>query len=465
MDVKDTGGWTRYARYNLGVAMVRAGQADQGKAILQQIGQLPDKEEEFKSLRDKANVALGYIALQSGQPEEAKRALNRVRIEGFLSNKALLGMGWALSALDDQEAALVYWDELRQRPVEDAAVLESLLASPYALGKLGAWRRSLEQYEHAIAVYNRELQQLDESIAAFRAGRLQALLLKEDVVEEMGWHWQLDKLPSTPETRYLTLLLAGHEFQEALKNYRDLRYLSGRLDVWARDVESYKDMLATRRQGFQERLPQVLNSKRVLDQARIQQARDRLASRLQQIEWDNDAEALAGEKEQAQLRQLERIRQGMSRTPANDENWERYRLLRGLLRWDIETDYPARAWQSVKALRDLDRELEETERRRVLLAKARDESPSRLDEFDSRIAALLPRIRVDQERARELEVAQSAYLAELAVAELDAQRDRLATYLTQAQFAVAQIYDRASGDPNKPATGSAPPATVQPEQP
>jgi hypothetical protein len=463
-DVKDEGGWTRYARYNLGVALIRAGQADHGKMLLQQIGEQPARDEEFKALRDKANVALGYVALQAGQPEEAQRTLKRVRLEGLLSNKALLGMGWAHSALDDQEGALVFWDELRQRPVQDAAVLESLLASPYALGKLGAWRRSLEQYEQAIASYNREMQQLDESIVAIRAGRLQTFLLQEDVVEEMGWHWRLDKLPDAPETRYLALLLAGHEFQEAIKNYRDLRYLSARLEQWSGDVASYQDMLATRRQGFRERLPQVLSSKRAQDQARLQQERDRIASRLQQIEWDNDAEALATEKEQAQLTRLERIRQLMSRTPADDENWERYRLLRGLLRWDIETDYHARAWENTKALRDLDRELEETDRRRAALVHARDETPAELDAFDARIAALVPRIRADQDRARELERAQSAFLAELAVAELDAQRERLATYLTQAQFAVAQIYDRASSDESAkaPAGESPPPATETP---
>jgi hypothetical protein len=36
------------------------------------------------------------------------------------------------------------------------------------------------------------------------------------------------------------------------------------------------------------------------------------------------------------------------------------------------------------------------------------------------------------------------FLEELAVAELAAQKERLAAYLTQARFAVAQMYDEAS---------------------
>jgi hypothetical protein len=39
--------------------------------------------------------------------------------------------------------------------------------------------------------------------------------------------------------------------------------------------------------------------------------------------------------------------------------------------------------------------------------------------------------------------AQEDYLAELAVAELALRREQITTYITQARFAVAQIYDQA----------------------
>ena len=38
---------------------------------------------------------------------------------------------------------------------------------------------------------------------------------------------------------------------------------------------------------------------------------------------------------------------------------------------------------------------------------------------------------------------QQGHVQELAVAELDQQKERLATYVTQARFAVAQLHDRA----------------------
>ena len=96
----------------------------------------------------------------------------------------------------------------------------------------------------------------------------------------MGWFWKLDQLPDTPESHYLAHLMAGHDFQEALKNYRDLRFVSARLDQWASDIGIYHDMLATRRTAFANRLPAVLKSKRVQDLAKLAAARDRYAEEL-----------------------------------------------------------------------------------------------------------------------------------------------------------------------------------------
>jgi hypothetical protein len=55
------------------------------------------------------------------------------------------------------------------------------------------------------------------------------------------------------------------------------------------------------------------------------------------------------------------------------------------------------------------------------------------------------RARVDRARADVSSAAraQEAHLAELAEAELARRREQIATYITQARFAVAQIYDQA----------------------
>ena len=80
-----------YVRYNLGVALVKSGDVEGGTQWLDQVGRAPAGSEEIGSLRDKANVALGYATLQDGGTERARGYLERVRLSGMLSNKALLG--------------------------------------------------------------------------------------------------------------------------------------------------------------------------------------------------------------------------------------------------------------------------------------------------------------------------------------------------------------------------------------
>ena len=121
-----------YARYNLGVALVRSGDLPRGIAMLDEVGKAPAPSEEFKALRDKANVALGFAALTDEKPEAARAFLERVRLSSMLSNKALLGFGWASSALKEHKRALVPWTELTSgapgRDAGDAAVLEARIA-------------------------------------------------------------------------------------------------------------------------------------------------------------------------------------------------------------------------------------------------------------------------------------------------------------------------------------------------
>jgi hypothetical protein len=50
-------------------------------------------------------------------------------------------------------------------------------------------------------------------------------LLGTDKDARYGWFWQLKTLPDAPQSRYLYSLLADNDFQEGLKNYRDLNFL------------------------------------------------------------------------------------------------------------------------------------------------------------------------------------------------------------------------------------------------
>ncbi len=153
--------WMAFARFNLGVALVRQNRLEQAAPVLTAVGTMIAPGSEMAALRDKANLALGYAWLQASNPAAARTALERVRLEGPYSTRALLGLGWADAALGQYREALTPWTELRDRNLLDAAVQESYLAVPYAYGKLKANAQAAEFYEAAVKSFNDEAQRID----------------------------------------------------------------------------------------------------------------------------------------------------------------------------------------------------------------------------------------------------------------------------------------------------------------
>ena len=209
------------------------------------------------ALKDRANLALGYAYLQANDPAKARVSLERVRLNGPYSNKALLGTGYADAQLGDYKRALSPWLELRNRNLLDSAVQESYIAVPYAFAQLGANSQSAEYYEGAVESYDKENVQLDQAIDRIRQGSLLKDILAGQNDPRHGWFWQLKKVPDAPESRYLYTILAGHDFQEGLKNYRDLVFMGHTLDNWDDSMEAFSDMIDTRERAYAERLPRT----------------------------------------------------------------------------------------------------------------------------------------------------------------------------------------------------------------
>jgi tetratricopeptide (TPR) repeat protein len=436
-----------YARYNLGVAMVRSGDTAGGIALLDELGKGPATSEEFKALRDKANVALGFTALQDDKPEAARAFLERVRLSSMLANKALLGFGWASAALKEPKKALVPWTELTGRDGSDAAVLEARIAVAFAYAELGAYGQSLERYQDAIGAFDRENVALDESIGAIRAGKLLDGLLEKNPGDEMGWFWNIQELPAMPHASHLTQVLAKHEFQEAFKNWRDLRFLTKNLQGWAEALAVYNDMLTNRRQAYADRLPKVRDQAGQLGIDTMIKRRDELTAEVDKAEAEGDHTALVDAARRAQLDRVADMR-GIVERSGNDPEVaaaaERVRRVAGALTWQLAQEHPDRLWNARKALRTINTELELARARDEALAQAQRDEPARQEQFAARIAELEASVRALIPRVAALTLEQQGQVQELAVAELTGQKERLAAYTTQARFAVAQLYDRAA---------------------
>ena len=439
--------WASYAKFNVGVALVRLGRIDEAAKLLDDLGNLDPFNEELASLRDKANLALGYALLQDGQALAAKTPLQRVRLEGPFSTKALLGVGWADAEMNNYQRALVPWMELRGRDLLDSAVQESMLAIPYAMVKLDAISQAADHYLNAIEAFYEETNRLDQTIQRIESGRFFDEFVEDDPLDSTGWYWRLEELPEGPEARYLFHLLAKHEFQEGMKNYRDLSYLYRNLNQWQRDVGVYANMLETRKEAYAQRLPLVEDALARADVDGMVNRKLEFDSTLNNIEESNDWLALATKAEfqmWGEITGLEGTRALQADIPESEEVQDKIQLLKGVLQWDLEREFGDRLWRIRRNLRQTGEALVETQRSRRQIAEAMRLEKLKFEELSDRVYGLGPRIDGTKMRLEDTLSKQRAFLQSIAVGELQAQKQRLDSYAVQARFALAAIYDAAA---------------------
>jgi hypothetical protein len=237
-----------------------------------------------------------------------------------------------------------------------------------------------------------------------------------------------------------------------------LLFMERNLDAWLTSVDAYDDMLATRRQRFEERLPQVLANLEGVDVEELQRRRTDLESRVASAESGADVVALATAREREIWQQVEQLEAlaaaGDPTDPEVAAAREKLRLVKGVTYWQMNEGFRARAWSARKNLREVSQALRETEKRWSLVQEARDAVPDRNGEFAARIARLRPRIDGARAQVAALKTGQAQYLADIAVRELESQKSRIETYMVQARYALATIYDRAAvAEESAPAAG------------
>ncbi len=439
--------WSDYAKFNLGVAMVRSGRVSDAADILEKLGRLDPANEELSSLRDRANLALGYAYLQGGEPRAAKAPLQRVRLNGPFSNKALLGVGWADAETENFRKALVPWMELRGRDLLDPAVQEAMLAVPYAMAKLESISQAADYYLNAVEAFYEEAGRIDEAIHRLENGKLLVEFLAQDPLLSTGWYWKLESLPNAPESRFLYRLMATHRFQEGLKNYRDLTFLWKNLDKWERSIGVYRAMLETRKRAYDERLPRAKRNLEDADVSALIARKNDLDARLKFIEQRGDSLALATRHEFDLWHEIVAIEKNpalSAQIPEAEEVRHKVRLLKGALQWNLDKAFRARAFEIRRKLKQTGEALVDTTRLRRQVDESMRDEPLLFADFNRRVESIYPSINDLKARVESAMERQRAFMLGVAIDELRAQRKRLDTYTVQARFALAAIYDLAA---------------------
>ena len=447
-DLQDVKSLEGFSTYNLGIALIKDGKELEGREYLDLTGRIRSNDKLTLAIKDKSNLLLGSKLLEEKKFENAKQVLDRVRLNGPFSNRALLGSGWADVFQDRFERAIVPWSILVIREVTDASVQEAMLAAPYAYGKLNVYSKAALMYGSALENFDTELNKLDESIKSIREGHFLRALAREELKQDTNWVVKLRKLPQTPETYYLLELMAAHDFQESLKNYLDLEQLRKKLEAWEGDLDAFEEIIEQRRAYYQPLLPAIDREFRQLDsQMRLRlEQRDRIEQRLKNMLVVPRPDYLATYTERITSEQIWVMEQRLStsNTAVIERIEPRIKRLRGLLHWNIYTEYDQRFTEAYRNLLGLNHEVNLLKTRYKAFVRTRQAATQSYEGYDDVIRRQRFRIQEAWEKVQVLMARQGHMLETMAVNELTNRRERLAEFQIKARFAMAESYDRAA---------------------
>ena len=438
-----------YVLHNLGIAYIRNGNLNDGVTQLKKASQQKIRDDNLRNLRDKSNLVAGLTLLEN-DPEQARNYLENVSLSGIYSDISLLTMGWAYSEQGEYEKALTPWLELKNRRLTTTPVQESLLAIAYGYSQLGWNGRAVKSYEEALTAYQVEDANLSESIESIKQGKLiDALLGEADDSSTFGWFWNLKSIPSIPESRYLTELMANHQFHESVKNFRDIIFLQNNLREWLDNIGIYNTMLKTREERYQANTPMADQAIRRSQLDRFKRRYQQYSDELKHAQETSNTMLLANDSEVLQLKRLQRLNKKIQKLKEN--NYEgseklaaRVDMLKGILVWNVHTDYASRLWSLKSELRELSAAIENLSKTEASLKNVRQIAHVGFDGFDYRIADLKQRIENLLPRLTVAYDKQTKLLEKLAIRELTERRTVMKTYRAQARLALSQAYDRAT---------------------
>ncbi len=207
--------------------------------------------EEWATLRDRAYVYLGSVYNWQGKPGLARRAYEKVRLDGVDANRALLGLGWTDVARAQNKEALAPWMYLSEQNQSDASVQESYLLVPFALARLNAYGKASNVLARAVRVYDQEMALLRTARVDAASGALLARISGAYLSGEENWLHTLRDALGTQLSVYIADALKNRQTAHLQNSYRQLLAMEKQLQSWSREQRS---TAIAKRQAIQQRI-------------------------------------------------------------------------------------------------------------------------------------------------------------------------------------------------------------------
>lgn len=442
-------------RYNLALALLDKGAIQEGASIIGQLNESAQASPEIAPLRALADINLGYALLEQTKLDQAGAALQEAVQNDPYSSYALLGTGWIDFLKGDNRQALASWAPLAERNPRNEAVQEGLLTVPYAYYQLHDYAQASNYYQRAVNSYEKELAQLRTARTSLTDGTfLNALLTANVGSKEFDSQWRLQTLPASPAVPYLLPVLIGHRFQEGLKNYRDSRLAQDILLTAGSDIDASLSLLAKQRELYALWQRHIQKGNKDLSPATLLARIEKIRDDLARAEATHDVMALATAKQAHTLLDLKQVNELLSRLKDyivdHDDLLEKYRLLSGLMIWDLTEQYPARLQEAKQQLQEIANALNTATRSQLLLTRGSDQVNSAMTEQENTFKALRVKQSLLLATTKPLLDEQQKYLEAPLIRSLEDGEKRLTNYLLQARLGIAQTADQlASASPKK----------------
>jgi len=437
--------WGYYARYNIGVGLIKENKFEEGIQQLLHVNNLNAHTAEMNALVDKAHLAIGFAYIRNNLPDRAPEFLRQVRLNGPLSNTALLGLGWAYSSKERHKEAMRPWMALQTRDTVDTAVQESMLAIPYTLEQLNEDPNALGHYQHAVELYDQELKSINSVIEIVKGGELIASLTKVLNAEKEDNNFRLTTPPVSIATPYIEKLIAKHEFQQAYLNFRDLLFLQKVLNRWSDQFPAYELMLSERKQRYQNKLPEIQSDNRLVKLNSLITTKDKFEKKLRRIEQQHDIIALATAKERKSIAKLTRVAvaiEALKDKQNISEQKHKFHILKGMVLWDLSREFVPRFWKAEKQLNLVEAALAKTKNATKSLKQSWAIAPARFTGFNEKVSEKHIRIANLKSKLKHLLEQQQRFIVIMAMRELNNKQRALQNYHARARFAVARLYDK-----------------------
>jgi len=442
--------WKDYAKFNTASRLIQReeeGNVEQGFDILDELASSDSEHPEKLILRDKANLALAYVSMRDGYSDLSIEHFNKIRLKGIETNKALLGVGWAHYRENKFQEAVIPWMHLASSQTEsDLAVQEAFISIPYAFEKMGLGDQALHHYGLAIDSYKFQLNETEQLVGFIKSpqfiDQLNPGSLGKEITSAVNVIKGLDPLL----TQYLLPFLSSNEFQYEAKSYLEILHLKYMLDHWENNIPALQMILKEKRKIYKNKLTNTMDDESLNKVKVLTQKRDQLSREVQKIEASEDALKLATADEVEKLQLLKNNQKNYNQLKNSSEEGavearEKYRLLKGRLQWELETDYPVRIWAMKRELQQLNKVVTDMNKSMESLETAWKSAPFEFANFNARIENKEAQINSLKKRINRAITEQESKLRVMALEELRLHRNQIKLYHDRALYAKARLYD------------------------